>query len=159
MPLASFDQLYEQADAVPEPVPVVAAGGADRTVLEALATARDRGWVAPLVASREADIRRVAAEGSIDLGGFTVLDTDEPAAAAVAQVRSGRARLLMKGQVATPALMKAVLDPAAGLRTGRVVCQIVLMEVRPSGRRFLLADTGVCIRPTSDQKADILRSA
>jgi phosphate butyryltransferase len=33
------------------------------------------------------------------------------------------------------------------------------MEIVPSGRRFLLADTGVCIRPTLEQKADILRSA
>src|SRR5262249_18809710 len=152
-------ELYAHADALREPVPVVAAGGADRTVLEALATARDRGWVAPAVAGPEADIRRAAEEGGIDLGRFTVIDSDEPAAAAVAQVRSGPARLLMKGQVATPALMKAVLDPAGGLRTGRVGCQIVLMEVRPEGRRFLLADAGVCIRPTRDQQADILRSA
>src|SRR5262249_49760073 len=68
-------------------------------------------------------------------------------------------RLLMKGQIATPALMRAVLDPAAGLRTGRVICQVVLMEIRPARRRFLLADTGICIRPTLEQKADILGSA
>src|SRR5437763_14156522 len=65
----------------------------------------------------------------------------------------------MKGQVATPALMKAVLDAGAGLRTGRVICQVVLLEVRPSGRRLLLADTGICVQPTLEQKADILRHA
>src|SRR5262249_6757206 len=75
-----------------------------------------------------------------------------------AEVRAGRARLLMKGQISTPALMHAVLDPSFGLRTDRVICQVVLMEVRPHARRFLLADTGICIRPTLDQKIDILRS-
>jgi phosphotransacetylase len=159
MPLASFDRLYQLADALRAPVPVAVAGGADRTVLEALRAACDRGWVTPRVAGREADVRQAADTCGVGLQGFTLLDTTDPASAAVAQVRGGQARLLMKGQIATPALMKAVLDPASGLRTGRVICQVVLMEVRPAGRRFLLADTGVCIRPTLEQKGDILRSA
>src|SRR5262249_21692572 len=104
-------------------------------------------------------VRRAADACGVGLEGFTRLDTDEPAAVAVAQVRAGRARLLMKGQIATPALLRAVLDPAAGLRTGRVICQVVLMEIRPAGRRFLLADTGICIQPMLEQKADILRGA
>jgi phosphate butyryltransferase len=88
-----------------------------------------------------------------------VLDADDPAAAAVAAVRRGQAPLLMKGLVATPALMRAVLDPAAGLRTGRLICQVVLLEIRPAGRSMRLADTGICIRPTLEQKADVLRHA
>jgi phosphotransacetylase len=159
MPLHSFDQLFREADARREPVPVAVAGGADPTVLQALRAAAERGWVTPLVAGREPDVRQTAAACGIDLGGFTILDADDPAAAAVAAVRAGKARVLMKGQVATPALMRAVLDPAAGLRTGRTICQVVLMEVRPVGRRFLLADTGICIRPTLEQKADVLRHA
>jgi phosphate butyryltransferase len=159
MPLASFDWLYQRADALREPVPLAVAGGADRTVLEALGTACGRGWVTPAVAGREADVRRVADECGVRLQGFTLLDADEPALAAVARVRSGQARLLMKGQIATPALMKAVLDPALGLRTGRVISQVVLVEIRPAGRRFLLADTGICIQPTRTQKGDILRGA
>jgi phosphotransacetylase len=159
MSLAGFDDLFAEADARRPAVPVAVAGAADHTVLEALRQACDRGWAQPQLVGREAEIRRAADECGVDLHGLRVVDADEPAAAAVAQVRQGRARLLMKGQIATPALMKAVLDPAAGLRTGRVICQVVLMEVRPAGRRFLLADTGICIHPTLEQKADILRSA
>jgi phosphotransacetylase len=159
MPLASFDQLYRDADARGEPVPIAVAGGADPTVLQALRTACDRGWVTPLVADRATEIRELAAEYGVDLHGFTLLGADDPAHAAVAQVRGGHARMLMKGQVATPALMRAVLDPVAGLRTCRVICQVVLMEVRPTSRRILLADTGVSIQPTLEQKGDILCSA
>jgi phosphotransacetylase len=159
MGLAGFEELFREADARRPGVPVAVVGGADRTVLEAMRQACDRGWAAPLLAAPETEIRRVADESGVGLHGLTILDTDEPAAAAVAQVRAGRARLLMKGQVSTPALMKAVLDPERGLRTGRVICQVVYLEVRPAGRRFLLADTGVSIRPMLEQKADILRSA
>src|ERR1700756_36235 len=102
MSLASFDQLYQEADARRPAVPLVAVGAADRTVLEAMRQACDRGWAEPQLAGREADIRRTAEACGVDLHGLTILDPDEPAAAAVAQVRNGRARLLMKGQIATP---------------------------------------------------------
>ena len=159
MPLAAFEKLYRDADARRGAVPVAVVGGAGRTVLEAVRLACDRGWVDPLLVGCDQEMRRSADECGIDLHGLTLMDADDPAAAAVAAVKAGRASLLMKGQVSTPALMRAVLDGSAGLRTGRVICQVVLMEVRPTGRRFLLADTGICIAPTLEQKADILRHA
>ena len=64
----------------------------------------------------------------------------------------------MKGQIATPALMKAVLALQSGLRTSRCICQVVLMEIPRDRRRFLLSDTGITIQPTLEQKADILQS-
>jgi phosphate butyryltransferase len=159
MPLPSFNQLFDEADARGAQVPIAVAGGADRTVLEALRSACDRGWVAPVLAGRAPEVQHTAAVCGVALDGFTLLDTEDPAPAAAAAVRDRRARLLMKGQIATPALMAAVLDPAAELRTGHVICQVVLMEVCPDRRRFLLADTGITIRPRIEQKADILRSA
>ena len=153
MPLNSFEQLYQFADAAPEPVGIAVAGGADSTVLEALRTARDRGWVLPSVVGKETEIRALG----LDVRGFTLIDSADPAPTAVALVRNGQAKFLMKGQIATPALLKAVLDPALGLRTGRIICQVVLMEI--GERRFLLADTGICIQPTLEQKIDIMTSA
>jgi phosphotransacetylase len=112
-----------------------------------------------VLAGVEGDIRRLADGHGIALTGMTILNTTEPAAASVAYVRSGRARLLMKGQISTPELMKAILDGPNGLRTGRVICQVVLMEIVRDGRRLVLADTGICPRPDLDQKIDILQSA
>jgi phosphotransacetylase len=159
MPLASFEALFQAADSRRPRPPVAAAGGADATVLQALRTACDRGWVAPQVVGVEAEVRRVARDCGVALDGFTLVDAAEAAGAAVALVRGGQARLLMKGQVSTPALLKAMLEPATGLRTDRVICQVVLMELADTERRFLLADTGICIQPTLAQKSDILHSA
>jgi phosphate butyryltransferase len=158
MALAGFDELFAAADAVPRAVGLAVAGAADETVLRALRTACDRGWVAPLLAGGKGEIELIAGVHDIGLNGMTILDTDDPAAEAVAQVRSGRAQLLMKGQIATPSLMRAVLAGATGLRKGRVICQVVLMEIVSSGRRFLLADTGITPRPGLKEKIDILQS-
>ena len=155
-----FDTLYQTADRVRAVVPVVAVGGAEPTVLHALRTAADRGWIVPLAAGSASDVRRAAESSGVDLDGFTLLDAEDPARAAVAAVKSGQARMLMKGHIDTPALLRAMLDADRGLQTGRVMCQVVMMEVKLlTSRRFLLADTGICFRPTQDQKLDILRSA
>ena len=158
MSLVGFDELYQFADALPSPVSVVAAGGADPTVLQALSLAQRRGWVAPVLTGIAAEIEQLATDLQIDTTGFRIIDTDDPAGAAVAEIKAGRAQTLMKGQIATPALMKAVLSRETGLRTNRCICQVVLMEIPRDRRRFLLSDTGITIQPTLDQKGDILQS-
>ena len=158
MSLMGFGALFQLADKLSSPLPVVAAGGADRTVLEALAIAQRRGWVKPILTGSLPAIRDLAHDLDIDLDEFRLIEAADPAAAAVAEIKAGRASLLMKGQIATPELMKAVLARDIGLRTNHCICQVVLMEVKRDSRRFLLSDTGITIQPTLDQKADILRS-
>jgi phosphate butyryltransferase len=161
MPLDGFDRLFRDADARTEPVGVAAAGGDDPTVLEALRIAADRGWVRPILVGPEERIRSLASSRGIALDGFAIVhaEGDAIARAAVGSVRSGEARALLKGQIATPALMAAVLAPETGLRTGRVICQVVLMEIRRDDRRFLLADTGISVKPNLRKRIEILRAA
>lgn len=160
MALPGFDELYRTADERGGSVAVAAAGGDDPTVLEALRQACDRGWVDPRVVGPERAIRAEAERLGVALDGFTLVAAEGEAIgpAAVAEVRQGRARMLMKGRIGTPALLHAVLDPASGLRTGRVVCQVVLMEVGRDDRRFLLADTGITVHPNVPKRIDILGS-
>jgi phosphotransacetylase len=162
MSLPSFGQLHERADGLASPMGVAVVGGADPSVLEAFRVATDRGWVEPIVIGPESEVRRAAEEAGVILDGFKLVDIEEgeaQAVAAVAEVREGRARLMAKGMISTPSLMRAILDPERGLRSGRVVCQVVLMEVAPDGRRFLMADTGICVRPKLATKLDIVRQA
>ena len=161
MPLDGFDRLYRDADSRAEPLAVAVAGGDDPTVIEALRVAADRGWVRPILVGPEEKIRAVAGAEGIALEGFEIVHAEGEAIAreAVERVRFGEARALMKGQIATPALMAAVLDPQAGLRTGRTICQVVLMEIPRDDRRFLLADTGISVRPDLRKRIEILRGA
>ena len=156
MNLPSFEQLHQQADRRVKPVAVSVAGGGDRTVLEALRIATDRGWVAPIVVGDPG----IAEDLGIDLAGFRWISAEsmaDQAVLAVREVREGRASILVKGQIATPALMDAVLDPEHGLRLGRVVSQVVLIEIIPQSRRFLMADTGINIKPKLATKIEIVR--
>ena len=161
MSLEGFDRLAQLADARTEPVSLSVAGGDDPSVLEALHGARGRRWVRPILVGPAPRIESLAGALGIPLEGFTIQHADGDAVAdpAVAEVRACRARMLMKGQIATPALMAAVLDPTTGLRSDRVVCQVVLMEIPRDDRRFLLADTGISIHPDRRKRLEILRQA
>src|SRR5271165_6965793 len=161
LPLPGFDELHQRADARSEPASIAVAGADDPTVIEALGIALERGWVRPLLVGPEAGIRAAARSLSLELDGMRILhaEADAVAPATVAEVRAGRAQAIMKGQIATPSLMKAVLDASYGLRTGRVICQVVLMEIPRDHRRFLMADTGITVQPSLEDKADILRSS
>ncbi len=158
MPLPSFDELRAAADLAAPRLSVAVAGAADSTVLEAVAQANLRGWIEPILVGDASHIRATSTEVGIGVDQFHVIDNPNSATAAVAEVRSGRARLLMKGLIDTPSLMRALLDSQTGLRTDRTICQVVLMEIVDQQRRLLLADTGITIAPTLAQKADILLS-
>src|SRR5258706_15563507 len=119
MPLGGFDELYAGADEAKSRLSVAAAGAADATVLVALAQAHARGWVEPVLVGEATAIRATAAAAGVEIARFRIVDAAEPAQAAVAEVRSGRAMLLMKGQGDTPTLVRAVLSSESGLRTGR----------------------------------------
>jgi phosphotransacetylase len=158
MALLGFDELYAAADAAKPRLTVAATGAADATVLTALIQAHARGWVEPVLVGEAVAIRATAAAAALEIAAFRIVDVAEPAQGAVAEVRSGRARLLMKGQVDTPTLVRAVLNSESGLRTGRAICQVALIEIVDQQRRFLMADTGITIQPNVDQKAEILHS-
>ena len=81
----------------------------------------------------------------------------ETAIEAVEAVRDGRADVLIKGSVDTRTLMRAVLDPDKGLRTGSLISHVAVLEA--AGRLLLVTDSGICINPTLDEKVEILRNA
>jgi phosphotransacetylase len=159
MGLMGFDELFAASDARRPALPLVVAGGADPTVIEALRIATDRGWVRATLTGSASEIQRAAHDREVSLDGIRIHETGNPAETAVAEVRRGEARLLMKGRIDTPSLMHAVLDPAGGLRADRAIGQIVLIELPRDARRFLLCDTGVMIRPMLAAKIELLRSA
>src|SRR6516225_1160361 len=146
MALLGFDELYAAADAAKPRLTVAAAGAADATVLGALIQAHARGWVEPVLVGEATAIRATAAAAGMEIAGFRIVAAAEPAHGAVAGVRSGRARLLMKGQVDTPTLVRAVLNSESGLRTGRAICQVALIEIVDLHRRFLMSDTCITIQ-------------
>ena len=82
MGLDGFNRLYHDADARAEPAIVAVAGAGDPTVLEAMRTACDCGWVRPILVGPESEIRSVAESNAIGLDGFAIRHAEGEAIAA-----------------------------------------------------------------------------
>jgi phosphate butyryltransferase len=87
--------------------------------------------------------------------------TEEAARAAVQLVRAGKADVLLKGHVRTDQLLRAVLDREHGLRTGRLLSDVLLYEDVLSGVRRLVGvtDGGINVAPSLEQKKQIVENA
>lgn len=138
------------------------AGAAGPEVLRAVADAAGLGLILPVLIGPGSAIRRLARRLRIDVSEFPILDRpDDPAIAETAAEMASRdeADLVMKGNISTPVLLKAVLDPRFGLRTGGLLSHIAWMEVPAAAKPFAVTDSGMVIRPTLEQKVLILKNA
>ena len=87
--------------------------------------------------------------------------TREALDTALALIHGGNGDVLMKGSVDTSTLMKAVLDEGKGLRTGRVLSDVVLLEYRggAEGRLVMITDGGVVTTPDLKAKRELIINA
>lgn len=78
---------------------------------------------------------------------------------AVKAVSTKEATVLMKGNIPTSDLLKAVLNKEYGLRTGNVLSHVAVFEVPEYNRFIIVTDAGMNISPNLEQKAQIIRNA
>jgi phosphate butyryltransferase len=144
------------------PVSIAVAAAHDPDVIEALKHARELGLAEGILVGRGIEIRALCREAGFDIPDSQIVNESEPAAAvrqAIALVREGRAKLLMKGKIATASLIRALLDKDAGLRSNRQLSQVVVFQVPGFDRLMLLTDAAINIAPTLAQKAELCRNA
>ncbi len=74
-------------------------------------------------------------------------------------MRGGAAELLMKGSLHTDELMAAVVAREVGLRTGRRISHVFVMDVPTYHKVLLVTDAAINIAPTLEDKVDICQNA
>lgn len=157
----SLDELVDAARAR-GPAWIAVAAGHDPDVIEALKRAREGGLADGIFVGNADKIRALADAAGLEIpAGQLIHEPDEAAAAhkAIALVRDGSAGLLMKGKISTATLVRAVLDKEAGLRTGRLLSQVIVFQVPGFNRLMVMSDAAINIAPTLEQKAEICRNA
>jgi phosphate butyryltransferase len=118
------------------------------------------GLITPLLIGPVALMQAAAAAAGLDITGLRMIEAATPAAAAeqaVALAQRGDAALLMKGDLHTDILMHAVI--ATGLRHGRQISHVYLMDVPDYPRPLLITDAAINITPDLTAKAGIIQNA
>jgi phosphate acetyltransferase len=157
----TFAKLLRAAQRAPAVATAVVHPCDHDSLLGALAAAA-RGLIVPVLVGPEARIRAVARAAGADLTAVRIESTEHShaaAARAVALARAGEVSALMKGSLHTDELMGAVVASGTGLRTARRTSHVFVLDVPAYPRLLLLTDAAVNIRPTLEDKADIVQNA
>ena len=162
--LARHDRYHELLAAAEggAPVSTIIVHPCDPGSIAAASEAAALGLISPVLVGPRQKVETAAASAGVDISAFRLVDVPHShaaAAKAVELVRSGDARLLMKGSLHTDELISAVIDSGTGLRTERRISHVYVMDVPSYPRPLLITDAAINVAPDLEEKADIIRNA
>jgi phosphotransacetylase/acyl dehydratase len=111
--------------------------------------------IVPILVGPEGRIRSAAAAAKL----VPTAHSHESAARAVALVRAGEAKMLMKGALHSDEMLHEVMHADTGLRTGRRLSHVFVLSVPGYARPLLVTDAAINIAPTLEEKVSIAQNA
>jgi len=157
----TFNEILEIAKRGHKRTIAVAAAD-DTDVLSAIKDAQTRGIADAILIGDLEKIKKHAIDIGFELNKVEIiheLNKIEAAKKAVMLVREKKAQMLMKGKIATADVLRAVLDKDHGLRTGKLLSHIAILEVPTYHKLIFLSDGAQNIAPDLKQKAMITQNA
>ena len=160
-PHAKYDRLIAMAKTLPAATTAVA-HPCDEAALTGAMEAAEAGLIVPILVGPKTKITELAAKLGLSLKGVEIVDaphSQAAAAKAVELVRAGRAEVLMKGSLHSDELLAEVTKRETGLRTGRRVSHVFIMDVPDHPQTLFITDAAVNIFPDLMAKRDIVQNA
>ncbi|WP_319370885.1 bifunctional enoyl-CoA hydratase/phosphate acetyltransferase [uncultured Ilyobacter sp.] len=162
MAIKNFEELIRKIKKIKRPKKVVVASAQDRHTLEALIKVEKDGIVESILIGNKNKIKELLSELDFEKNDDNIIDSHsdtETASKAVEVIRDERADFLMKGKIQTAELLRAVVDRDMGLRTGRIMSHITLLEIPTYHKLVAVSDGGMVINPNLEEKKQILKNA
>src|SRR6187397_42046 len=156
-----YEQVLARCESL-APISTAVAYPCDATSLSGAIEAAERGLIAPILVGPRSRIAETATAAGIEIDELEIIDaphSQAAAAKAVELVREGRAEILMKGSLHTDELMAAVVAREGGLRTGRRISHVFVMDVPTYHKVLIVTDAAINIAPALEDKADICQNA
>lgn len=156
-----YERLLARCEGL-APVPTAVAHPCEVSALAGAIEAGARGLIVPLLVGPADKIAETAAAAQLDLANAEIVDVPHShasAAKAVELIRKGKAEILMKGSLHTDELMSAIVSREGGLRTGRRISHVFIMDVPTYHKVLIVTDAAINIAPTLEDKVDICQNA
>jgi phosphate acetyltransferase len=160
-PHKKHERLIAATERLP-PLVTAVAHPCDESSLKGAIEAAEAGIIIPVLVGPQDKIREEADRLRINLDNVKVVDaahSQASAEGAVALIRAGKAQLLMKGSLHSDELLAAVTKRETGLRTGRRISHVFVMDVPRHPDTLFITDAAVNIAPDLQAKRDIVQNA
>lgn len=157
--IKTFDGILEAARGLSASC-IAVAGADDVTVIEAIQLAEDEGLSRALLFGDPEKISDAIAKVEIPPLQAEIRAADEPCSAAVAAVAVGEADSVMKGNVPTNVLLKAVLArDVVNENVKSLLSHVAVIENPKQNRLLVCTDGGMVVAPNAEVKAQIIDNA
>ncbi len=156
-----YEKLLERCKSL-EAIPTAVAHPCEESALASAVEAAQAGLIEPILVGPAAKIEQAARSANIDLGKLEIVDASDSmdsARKAVDLVKQGRAEVLMKGSLHSDELLSAIVSRDGGLRTGRRISHVFVMDVPTYHKVLIITDAAINIAPTLEDKVDICQNA
>ncbi|MGX1192978.1 phosphate butyryltransferase [Metabacillus sp. SLBN-84] len=157
----TLDDLLEKAAQL-ENKTVAVAAAEDGEVLEAVKLALEREMADFMLFGNKEVIETMLLEKQMDSRRVTIhhaRSAEQASEAAVKAVFQNEADVLMKGNVPTAVILKAVLNKEFGLRTGNILSHVAVFDVPGYDRYTIVTDAAMNVAPDLQQKKQILENS
>jgi len=156
-----YEKLLERCKSVGA-IPTAVAHPCEVSALTGAVEAAQAGLIEPILVGPAATIEEIAKSANVDLGNIEIVDAAhsvDSARKAVEVVKQGRAEVLMKGSLHSDELLSAIVSRDGGLRTGRRISHVFVMDVPTYHKVLVVTDAAINIAPTLEDKVDICQNA
>jgi len=156
-----YERLLERCKTL-EAIPTAVAHPCEESALTGAVEAAQAGLIEPILVGPAATIEEIAKSANVDLGNIEIVDAAhsvDSARKAVEVVKQGRAEVLMKGSLHSDELLSAIVSRDGGLRTGRRISHVFVMDVPTYHKVLVVTDAAINIAPTLEDKVDICQNA
>ena len=124
---------------------------------------RELGLITPILVGPAAKIEEIARSRPVSIsrarGSSMRRTATPPRPRRSSWCAQGEAELLMKGSLHTDELLGAVVARETGLRTGRRISHVFIMDVPTYHKVLIVTDAAINIAPTLEDKVDICQNA
>lgn len=161
IPVECPPSLLQQAQKGP-PMAVAVANASTPLALESVRDAHQHGLIEPVLVGDHGEIQAAADQIEWDICDVRIESTsgEEQIANVSAKLAAQKeVNAIMKGDIHTDVLMRAVVNRDSGLRTDRLMSHVFQMTIPGSEKALFITDAVLNVMPTLKQKEQIARNA
>ena len=156
--ITKFEQVFEKIKTHPKKQIAVAVAH-DPTVIDAVIMADELDITDYILVGDEKKIIEISEDAGFDVKVNKIYNETNSIKAvekAVQLVKSNKADILMKGFVNTDDFLRGVLNREKGLRTGKIMSHVYVLESSALKRLLFITDGSVNIHPDLETKCSII---
>ena len=161
MELKNFQELIAKVQNNDSKKRVAVAAAHDEHTLEAVFRAVNDKLVEPVLIGDKEKITEILKKLKVEFDFNDIISTNsdqEAAEKTVELINDNKADFIMKGKLQTADLLKAVVNKEKGLRTGKVMSHVAILEVPTYHKLISITDGGMMMYPDVEEKKQIIEN-